>query len=132
MDPLKSVIELIDDFLTKIDNINNLNNSLNTDTYSIKHATNEARQLKIYITSYAQNPTSSNIEKSLSMLHSIELLTDNWLSANSNIKPMIIKSINAALKEIETLLCYQQHKTTLKDFAQSEVITNFTATDAKE
>ncbi|MDD3014228.1 MAG: family 10 glycosylhydrolase [Candidatus Gastranaerophilales bacterium] len=132
INPLKSVIELLDDFLTKVDNVNKPNSNSIVNTYTKEQVIKEAKQLKSYIVSYYQCPTSSNIEKSITILQRLEFLTDNWLSVNSNKKSMVIKSITGSLKEIDTLLCYQQHKATLKDFAQNEILTNFTVIDAKE
>jgi len=131
MNPLESVIELIDDFLIKVNNVNKLNKSSISNTYSIEQIISEAKQLRLYIISYSSSPSLSKIDKSLSMLHRLEFLTNNLFLADNTAKPMFVKSITGSLKEIETLLCYQQHKTTLKDFAQNEILTNSTMTESK-
>jgi len=132
INPLNSAIDLLSDFLSKVDNIKSTGKNRTTYNYRTEQVITTAQQLKLYITSYSTNPTSPNIEKSLSMLHNLEFLTDTWTSSDPSAKPMAIKVMNGSLKEIETLLSYQQHKTTLKDYAQSEILTNCTSVESKE
>jgi len=132
INPLESVVELLDDFISKVDNLKKINSNSIIYNYSLEQVINGAKQLKIYVISYSSNPSTLNIEKSLSMLNNIEFLIEKWLSTDNNIKPMIVKSITGSLKEIETLLSYQQHKITLKDFTQNDVLINSSITDIKE
>ena len=129
VNPIESAVALLDDFLVRINNINKTSRTKNS---SLERAINETNQLRAYIVSYSLNPQASNIKKSLSMLYSIEYLINNSFAGDNILKTVSVKSILTSLKEIETLLSYQQHKINLKDLAQNEFSTSCAVINTKK
>lgn len=123
INPLESAVALLDDLLSRIININKVSCNKN---YSLERIINEINQLRSYIISYSSNPQVSKINKSLSMLNNIEYSINNSFSGVNGLKTVSLKSILNSLKEIETLLSYQQHKINLKDLPQNGVSTSCT------
>ena len=65
--------------------------------------------------------SSTDIDKSISMIDDLKVLTQNWLVSERQIKPATVKLLTNYLKEAESLLLYEQHRRNSRNLVQDGV-----------